>query len=789
MDEYKEDTYLLDNHTKEHPEEQYTERTDSTENEDIKFLDYRSNNKRNDPKERKNYLEEPQEEITISIEHIDEIQHKNEMTKRHSENDEKNTEMVEETLNVNDESLSIESDGEQSLFVKQNGMDKINVEEYEQVEHNEYEDQEEENEHEEYEDQEEEQEYAEEEEEQENGEEEEEEMEENNDNNNQEDLYDDSEEKELSSKYEEKSVKCNESTSECKNESHTENNEEIYSERDEKMDNSNEASVNSEFEFHFRDQISDNFKIKSKGLFKLALTKKEPFFEGVNNDKNENKQTKKVNEELQTHTLNDDDKDQLIEDLRKQIVTVIAKYTEETEKLADVQKENFEMEQLFKNKYYMDVQKEKDKLNEMVCKNKELIKIINEYNTCLEHINQRVQNVLSTVQRCSTSNLIEQGSDIIIKNMKHVLILIDSAKRRQHATEYDQIVEETFTPRFHSVGLGITTLNEIYSNEPFHKNRNLHNLERNQESKVTNLLQPKKNNYAEYQNNANGLIWINQNTRNTKNASRHAGSQGRNLSNSSKWSNHSKKTSSSIKEKKNKKVKSQSKENRQHLWDYIVEPNKINTRDTKNRMKTVQNECKFNTFQNKCALSTSSEDILNLFNKTRKYKYLLQTTLNSENKEAKSTTRSMSKKFVNRYNKNDSKPKEKNYFETPNKTVNIRMVPMNPNQKRTVSICLVPNEMPRTNKKNSNYTYIENRREPLDVRKTIGTIEKTYMNNVVNATNNLSIHKINSNNPFFPKKTVNIELNPKTNSCSNNITITTTVTPTSKHRPIKYLMK
>lgn len=848
MSDYKDGVYLIgDRPTNEKPKKEYTEQTNNTETENTTFIEYALNNKGNNQNKGTHELEEEEEEVTISIEHVDEAQHRNGITRRYSKNYDKYKETVEETININEDSLSRDSDDKKKGFIK-NRSNKLNVEEleyikYEQPKYEEYDEEEEEKqqasekheeeleeeeeeEHEEEleeeeehneepieeeeevleeepveeleeEEQEEEEERDEQEEEQYEETEEHEETEENNDfdDNNDNDL----EERELSSKYEEISVQCDE-TSECKNESFIEQNEEIYSEHDEKIYNSNDPSVTSEFEFHFQDQISDNFQMKSKGLFKLALEKKEPFFEDIKNEKNENNKNKELTENQQklqhTHNMTNDDKDRLIEDLRKQVVAVITKYTEESEKLEEVQKENFEMEQLFKKKYYIDIQKEKDKLNEMICENKELLKIINEYKKCFEHINQKIQHVLNTVQTCSKPKLMEQGSEMLVKNMQHILMIMDSVKQKQNVTKYDKLVEETFTPRFRSLGQGTIMLNEIRSDEPLGIKNNLYNIDRNQDYKTTNLLLSRKKNSMEYQNNDNDLVVLdNSSKKKTRNISKTSeGAKKRNISNSSKLSySDIKTTGSKTKEKKNKKImKSHSKENNQHLWNYSANTKQhmYNTQKNKSKMKESLNECKFNSFQNKCTLSTSSEDILNLFNKTRKFKYLLQTALNAENTGVKTTTRSLSKQNNKRYNKNERKLSEKNYISIPNKNVNIRVVPTNPNQKRTVSICLVPNEMFRKNAKNTNYTYIE-KKEPVteNIRKTIGTVEKNDKNESGNIPQNSFIRNMNSSNSVFPKKVVNIELNPKINSCSNSIAITTSVLSTPKYGHVKYLLQ
>lgn len=829
MSDYKEDVYLLGRPTNENHEENQTEQTNNKKNENTKFTNYTLNNKG------KQEILIEDAEIAISIEHVDESQHKNEMTRRHSENFEKYKEIIEDTININEDSLSMESDEKRQQFVKKRSS-KLNPEELEYVEYiqsksEEYEVEEEKHinkiereEESEYERQEDDKEqdnikYEEIEEELENEEQENELVEESI---GEKDDYDDDEkekekfvdaiveeesieheineyndnndinleEKELSSKYGEISEEGDETTSECKNESITDQTEDMSSEHDEKIYNSNEPSITSEFEFHFRDQISDNFQMQSKGLFKLALSQKEPFFEDISNDPNEKQTNNETTKELQTHTINNDDKDRLIEDLRKQIVTAMNKYTEESEKLEEVQKENFEMEQLFKNKYYIDIQKEKDKLNEMIYKNKELLKMINEYKTCFEHINKKMQHAINTAHTYSKTKSIELGFEMLVNNMQHILIIMDSVKQKQKNVKYDTLIEDSFTPRFHNVGKVAVMLNEIQSNESIGMQNNLYTIDKNHNYKVTNLLQHKKTNSMEYQNNSNDLLIIN-NNKNIKNIIKsNEGAKKRNISNSSKISNSNIRTPSKIKERKCKKnIKNYKRENDQHLWEYTEELKHTNTKNNKNKMKALYNECKFNSFQNKCTLSTSSEDILNLFNKTRKFKYLLQTKLNEENNEIKTITRSLSKNNTNKYNKLNRKLSEKNYIGIPNKNLNIRMVPLNQDKKRTVSICLVPNDIRRKNIKNTNCACVQTR-EPFDLRKTIGAMEKSNRNELINTRQNSSIYKnINSSNPIFAKKIVNIELNPKINSCSNTIAITTSVLSTPKYGHINYLLQ
>ncbi|GAB65881.1 hypothetical protein PCYB_073830 [Plasmodium cynomolgi strain B] len=141
-------------------------------------------------------------------------------------------------------------------------------------------------------------------------------------------------------------------------------------------DANNQSDFSSEFEFNFKKHITDSFEVKNKGLFKLSLGNKvnsksnfANHSEGVadsgssekhpgNNRKNSEFTKPKQLAQTKRESLLEN-KDEVITKLKKHIIVLTQQFEKKLSNIENAQKDNFQLEQIYKNKYYLDMKKEK----------------------------------------------------------------------------------------------------------------------------------------------------------------------------------------------------------------------------------------------------------------------------------------------------------------------------------------------------------------------------------------------------------------------------------------------
>ncbi|GAW80373.1 hypothetical protein PGO_072880 [Plasmodium gonderi] len=214
-----------------------------------------------------------------------------------------------------------------------------------------------------------------------------------------------------------------------------------------KNDLNNQSDFSSEFEFNFKKHITDSFEAKNKGLFKLPLGNKinhKPDFINYSQSIADNEYSKRFsgnnhrNNELTepehaTQTKKGkhcESKDEIIAKLKKDIIILTNQFEKKLSKIENVQKDNFQLEQIYKNKYYLDIKKEKSKTIEIYNKNKELLKEIYYYNQFLQELKKKnsclLRNILTLVEHFGPIENIKP----VFSNVKDISSLIESVEHK-----------------------------------------------------------------------------------------------------------------------------------------------------------------------------------------------------------------------------------------------------------------------------------------------------------------------------------------------------------------------
>ncbi|CRG96857.1 conserved Plasmodium protein, unknown function [Plasmodium gallinaceum] len=379
-----------------------------------------------------------------------------------------------------------------------------------------------------------------------------------------------------------------------------------------------ESHSSSEFEFNFKKNITDNFEVKNRGLFKLSLgnqtyLKSNPINENENekkiydpykkknleyDNKNNGIIKPKFLEEDKTKNV-DENKDKIISKLKKEIKLLTNKLKEKADKIENVQKDNFHLEQMYKNKYYIDIKKEKKKVIDIHSKNNELIRRLNYYSESFQQLKQKIRcltrNVLSLIQCIDTT----ENLKFLCKNMNDISVILES-------TEYKSSEEDKYEPKENNEKLNIFNLKNV-------RNRNKKKENRDPTKKLYHSISSLHNNYKFTPNckcttkkkEKLGYILTNKKTDFLK---------------SDSFLNCCKKINKQKKNLPNSPIK------KKYSFEYyynLKKPSNINSKK-KNTLPNL-------SIHMKKISPETTENILNLFRKTRKINYLLRNSLNVEN--------------------------------------------------------------------------------------------------------------------------------------------------------------
>ncbi|KEG01925.1 hypothetical protein YYE_03444 [Plasmodium vinckei vinckei] len=203
---------------------------------------------------------------------------------------------------------------------------------------------------------------------------------------------------------------------------------------------SNESYNSSEFVFNFKNNITDCFEEKNKGLFKLSFDKK--YYESDNIDDNimddmhnktyfknyKNKDIDKPDFVKDGKKQLSGEKDEIINNLKRHIIYVTNKFEKKLNNLENIQKDNFQLEQIYKNKYYLDMKKEKMKNAQIMFENDELLKKVHYYDELLQKLKQKIRCIFKDMYALIGCFEISENINFMLNNMKDISLLIESMK-------------------------------------------------------------------------------------------------------------------------------------------------------------------------------------------------------------------------------------------------------------------------------------------------------------------------------------------------------------------------
>ncbi|KMZ81143.1 hypothetical protein PVIIG_02625 [Plasmodium vivax India VII] len=212
-------------------------------------------------------------------------------------------------------------------------------------------------------------------------------------------------------------------------------------------DANNQSDFSSEFEFNFKKHITDSFEVKNKGLFKLSLgnkvnsksnfanhservadsgsSKKHP---GNNRKNNELTKPKQLAQTKRGSLL--ENKDEVITKLKKHIIVLTSQFEKKLSNIENAQKDNFQLEQIYKNKYYLDMKKEKSKAIEIYAQNEELLKKLDYYNEFFQELKKKIRCLrrtsLTLVEHFGTA----ENINFFFKNVRDISSLMQSVEHK-----------------------------------------------------------------------------------------------------------------------------------------------------------------------------------------------------------------------------------------------------------------------------------------------------------------------------------------------------------------------
>ncbi|ANQ07508.1 Uncharacterized protein PCOAH_00015950 [Plasmodium coatneyi] len=212
-------------------------------------------------------------------------------------------------------------------------------------------------------------------------------------------------------------------------------------------DANNQSDFSSEFEFNFKKHITDSFEVKNKGLFKLSLGNKVNYKSNSANhsesvaDRGSNKKhpgnNRKNNELTKLKQLSQtkresllENKDEVITNLKKHIIVLTNQFEKKLSNIENAQKDNFQLEQIYKNKYYLDMKKEKSKAIKIYAENEELLKKIDYYNEFFQELKKKIRclqrNTFTLVEHFGTAKNI----NLFFKSVEDISSLMQSVEQK-----------------------------------------------------------------------------------------------------------------------------------------------------------------------------------------------------------------------------------------------------------------------------------------------------------------------------------------------------------------------
>ncbi|CRG99521.1 conserved Plasmodium protein, unknown function [Plasmodium relictum] len=227
----------------------------------------------------------------------------------------------------------------------------------------------------------------------------------------------------------------------------------------------NELNSSSEFEFNFKKHIIDNFEEKNRGLFKLSLGNRVDSKSNLINEniiyntyiKKYSKNDNISNDIVQSEFLVEDkkevheNKNEIITKLKKEINLLTNKLEEKSDKIENVQKDNFQLEQIYKNKYYTDIKKEKRKVVDIRSKNYELIRKLNYYSASFHQLKQKIRCLLKNILALTQHIDANENFKFLLKNMKDISVILESNKYKTSEENKYKLKEKSERLKIHSL--------------------------------------------------------------------------------------------------------------------------------------------------------------------------------------------------------------------------------------------------------------------------------------------------------------------------------------------------
>ncbi|ETB60078.1 hypothetical protein YYC_02452 [Plasmodium yoelii 17X] len=214
---------------------------------------------------------------------------------------------------------------------------------------------------------------------------------------------------------------------------------------------SNESYNSSEFVFNFKNNITDCFEEKNKGLFKLSFDKKCYESDNINDNIMDDIHNKTYSKNYKDKDIDKPDfikdgkrqlseeKDEIINNLKSHIIHVTKKFEKKLNSLENIQKDNFQLEQIYKNKYYLDMKKEKTKMVQIMFENDELLKKVHYYDELFQKLKKKIRCIFKDIYTLIGCFEISENMNFMLNNMKDISLLIESMKHiKIEHNEYDR---------------------------------------------------------------------------------------------------------------------------------------------------------------------------------------------------------------------------------------------------------------------------------------------------------------------------------------------------------------
>ncbi|SCM21565.1 conserved Plasmodium protein, unknown function [Plasmodium chabaudi chabaudi] len=203
---------------------------------------------------------------------------------------------------------------------------------------------------------------------------------------------------------------------------------------------SSESYNSSEFVFNFKNNITDCFEEKNKGLFKLSFDKKHSESDSIDDNIMDDMHNKTYSKNYKDKDIDNPDfvkdgkkqlygeKDEIINNLKRHIIYVTNKFEKKLNNLENIQKDNFQLEQIYKNKYYLDMKKEKTKMAQIMFENDELLKKVHYYDEAFQKLKKKIRCIFRDIYTLIGCFEISENMNFMLNNMKDISLLIESMK-------------------------------------------------------------------------------------------------------------------------------------------------------------------------------------------------------------------------------------------------------------------------------------------------------------------------------------------------------------------------